>query len=228
MHAYALLVPLAIITLVEKHSFFLGQTIHRLDLLYYASGCLILGSLFEIFQNTKDYWYITAATASGKEYGLFVGLFTFFILTGQALILIALMGNYDWVIWLSVLAIIVTPIFYIKKLLVFLPTSIIGLLNTIIGFYIFLDPIIFLQLATVAMTMYFFNILMNTNAQSFHGLTTFSASSGIWFLVLSVNNSAQDQQSSWLTVVGIMIGLSLIFLLIWKKLNQLGETKKYL
>jgi len=47
-------------------------------------------------------------------------------------------------------------------------------------------------------------------------------------LVLSVNNSAQDQQSSWLTVVGIMIGLSLIFLLIWKKLNQLGETKKYL
>ena len=130
--------------------------------------------------------------------------------------------------WLSVLAIIVTPIFYIKKLLVFLPTSIIGLLNTIIGFYIFLDPIIFLQLATVAMTMYFFNILMNTNAQSFHGLTTFSASSGIWFLVLSVNNSAQDQQSSWLTVVGIMIGLSLIFLLIWKKLNQLGETKKYL
>ena len=161
MHAYALLVPLAIVTMVEKHSFFLGQTIHRLDLLYYASGCLILGSLFEIFQNTKDHWYITAETASGKEYGLFDGLFTFFILTGQALILIALMGNYDWVIWLSVLAIIVTPIFYIKKLLVFLPTSIIGLLNTIIGFYIFLDPIIFLQLATVAMTMYFFNILMN-------------------------------------------------------------------
>jgi hypothetical protein len=29
-------------------------------------------------------------------------------------------------------------------------------------------------------------------------------------------------------VVGIMIGLSLIFLLIWKKLNQIGETKNYL
>ena len=214
--------------MVEKHSGYLSETIHRPDFLYFASGCLILGSLFEIIQNTKDRWYITAETASGKESGLFDGLFTFFILTGQAFILIALMGNINWILWTAVLAILTTPIFYIKEQFVFLPTSIIGLLNVIIGFYFFSDPIIFLQLATVAMTMYFFNILMNTNAQSFHGLTTFSASSGIWFLVLSVNNSAQDQQSSWLTVVGIMIGLSLIFLLIWKKLNQLGETKKYL
>ena len=49
--------------MVEKHSGFLSETIDRPDFLYYASGCLIVGSLFEIIQNTKDRWYITAETA---------------------------------------------------------------------------------------------------------------------------------------------------------------------
>ena len=212
---------------VEKHAGFLSETIHRPDFLYYASGCLILGSLSEIIQNCKDHWYITAETASGKESGLFDGLFTFFILTGQAFILIALMGNANWVLWTALLAILTTPIFYIKEQLVFLPTSIIGLLNVIIGFFIFSDPIIFLQLVTVVMTLYFFNLLLRTKAQSFHGLTALSASSGIWFLILSVDNAAQGQLSSWLTLVSIMIGLSFIFLLNWKWLNKIGETKNY-
>ncbi len=210
--------------MIEKHSGFLSETIDRPDFLYYASGCLILGSLFEIIQNTKDRWYITAETASGKEYGLFDGLFTFFILVGQAFILIALLGNTNWILWTAVLAILTTPIFYIKEQFVFLPTSVIGLLNVIIGFYIFSDPIIFLQLATVVMTLFFFNLLIRTKAQSFHGLTTLSASSGIWFLILSVDNAAEGQLSNWLIVVSILIGLSFIFLLNWKWLNQIGET----
>tara|TARA_Y100000588_G_scaffold361938_1_gene423200 strand:- start:1043 stop:1702 length:660 start_codon:yes stop_codon:yes gene_type:complete len=218
------LVPLAIVIMIEKHSGFLSETIDRPDFLYYASGCLILGSLFEIIQNTKDRWYITAETASGKEYGLFDGLFTFFILVGQAFILIALLGNTNWILWTAVLAILTTPIFYIKEQFVFLPTSVIGLLNVIIGFYIFSDPIIFLQLATVVMTLFFFNLLIRTKAQSFHGLTTLSASSGIWFLILSVDNAAEGQLSNWLIVVSILIGLSFIFLLNWKWLNQIGET----
>ena len=221
--------------MVEKHSGFLSETIDRPDFLYYASGCLIVGSLFEIIQNTKDRWYITAETASGKESGLFDGLFTFFILTGQAFILIALMGNANWILWTAVLATITTPIFYIKEQFVFLPTSIIGLLNVIIGFYIFSDPIIFLQLATVMMTLYFFNLLIKTKAQLFHGLTAISASSGVWFFVLSVNNAAQSQVpgnflyqlSNWLVVLSIFIGLSFIFLLNWKWLNRIGETKDY-
>jgi hypothetical protein len=221
--------------MVEKHSGFLSETIDRPDFLYYASGCLILGSLFEIIQNTKDRWYITAETASGKESGLFDGLFTFFILTGQALILIALMGNANWILWTAMLATLMTPIFYIKEQFVFLPTSIIGLLNVIIGFYIFSDPIIFLQLATVMMTLYFFNLLIRTKAQLFHGLTAISASSGIWFLIISVDNASQShlsgnflyQQSNWLIVASTLIGLSFIFLLNWKRLNQIGETKNY-
>jgi len=211
--------------MAEKHSSFLGETIDRPDFLYYASCCLILGSLFEIIQNTKDHWYITAETASGEESGLFDGLFTFFILTGQALILVALMGDANWVFWTAGLAILTTPVFYIKEKFVFLPTSIIGLLNVITGFYIFSDPIIFLQLATVMMTLYFFNLLLKTKAQLFHGFTALSASSGIWFLVFSVDNAAQGQLTSWLTLVSIMIGLSFIFLLNWKWFNQVGETK---
>jgi len=221
--------------MAEKHSGFLNEKIHQPDFLYYASGCLILGSIFEIIQNSKDRWYITAETASGKESGLFDGLFTFFILTGQAFILIALMGNANWILWTAVLAILTTPIFYIKEQFVFLPTSIVGLLNVIIGFYIFSDPIIFLQLATVVMTLYFFNLLIRTKAQLFHGLTAVSASSGIWFLILSVDNAAQSQVSgslyyqlcNWLIVVGILIGLSFIFLLNWRWLNRIGETKNY-
>jgi len=190
IHLYALLVPFALISAILNHRLLLGETIFNVDLLFLASGILILGSLFEIIQNHIDRWFITAQSASGNGFSLIDGLFTFLILLGQALILIALVGQNNLIKMVAIACVISTPILYYKRMFVFFPTSLIGIINIIATFIIFKDWIIFLQLITIALTILFFNQLIKTGNQFYHGLTTFAASSGIWFLVIVINNSS--------------------------------------
>ncbi len=190
IHLYALLVPLALISSILNHRLLLEETIFNVDLLFLASGILILGSLFEIIQNHIDRWFITAQSASGNGFSLIDGLFTFLILLGQALILIALLGQNNLIKMVAIACVIATPILYYKRMFVFFPTSLIGIINIIATFIIFKDWIIFLQLITIALTILFFNQLIKTGNQFYHGLTTFAASSGIWFLVIVINNSS--------------------------------------
>jgi len=188
VHLYALLVPLALIPVINKNRFLLEESIFNVELLFLAIGILIIGSLFEIIQNHIDHWHVTAETASGNGFSTIDGLFTFSILIGQALILLSLVGQNSWVKIIAIFFIIATPILYIKRQYVFLPTSIIGTINTIIAYIIFGNWVIFMQLVMVAFTVFFFEQLLKTNNQFYHGLTTFCASSGIWFLVIAINN----------------------------------------
>jgi hypothetical protein len=106
------------------------------------------------------------------------------------MILISFIGQYKWVIAISLFSLCLGPILYYKRKLVFLPTSIIGLLNTIIAFMLFSESIIFMQLVMVGLTIFFFNKLIETNNQYFHGLTTLCASSGMLFLILAIKKAA--------------------------------------
>ena len=188
VHLYALLVPLALIPVINKNKFLLEESIFNVELLFLAIGILIIGSLFEIIQNHIDHWYVTAETASGNGFSTIDGLFTYSILIGQALILVSLVGQNVWVKIIAIFFMIVTPILYIKRRYVFLPTSIIGTLNTVVAYFIFGNWVIFMQLIMVAFTVFFFEKLLKTNNQFYHGLTTLCASSGIWFLVIAINN----------------------------------------
>lgn len=190
IHLYAFLIPVALIPTLNHHELFLQEIIFSQKILVYAMFILALGSLFEIIQNHKDHWFITADKASGNGFSLYDGLFTFFILFGQVMILISFIGQYKWIIVISLLSLSLGPILYYKRKLIFLPTSIIGFLNTIVAFLLFSEPVIFMQLVMVGLTIVFFNKLIATNNQYFHGLTTLCASSGIVFLVIAIKKAA--------------------------------------
>ena len=229
LHFYALVFPpLAILVITNHHWSYLEETIDQPMLLYYAVGFLFFGSLLEVIQNSVDRWYLTADTASALQTSTLDGLFTFFIVVGQAMILLAMIGNYSWTLWLVVIVIAATPILYIKQMFPLLPIIITGLLNTIIGYFIFGDPIIFFQLVLAGMTVYFFNVLLNTGAQFFHGLTTVSASSGILFFIAAIDNAARQELSSPSAVMISIIAVSAILFFMWNKLNQTGGTESYL
>ena len=229
LHFYALVFPpLAILVITNHHWSYLEETIDQPMLLYYAVGFLFFGSLLEVIQNSVDRWYLTADTASALQTSTLDGLFTFFIVVGQAMILLAMIGNYSWTLWLVVIVIAATPILYIKQMFPLLPIIITGLLNTIIGYSIFEDLIIFFQLVLAGMTVYFFNVLLNTGAQFFHGLTTVSASSGILFFIAAIDNAARQELSSPSAVMISIIAVSAILFFMWNKLNQTGGTESYL
>ena len=80
--------------------------------LFLAAVILVLGSLFEIIQNHIDRWFVSTESASGNGYSLMDGLFTFFILLGQALILIALIGQSNIVKAFAVICVLAGPILY--------------------------------------------------------------------------------------------------------------------
>ena len=190
IHLYALLVPLILIPAANSNRLLLEEKIFNVDLLFLAAAILVLGSLFEIIQNHIDRWFVSTESASGNGYSLMDGLFTFFILLGQALILIALIGQSNIVKAFAVICVLAGPILYYRKQLVFLPTSLIGTVNTIVAFIIFNDWVIFMQIITVALTIIFFNRLLDTGNQFYHGLTTLAASSGILFLAFVINNAS--------------------------------------
>ena len=148
------------------------------------------GSLFEICQNNLDEWYVTDDSASGNGYSLFDGLFSFSILVGQCIILYGLIGNISLVKYLCLLLILIMPFMYYKKILPFLPLTIIGFANTISAYFLFEQIIIFLQFFSIALTVIFFNKLIQTENQFYHGLTTLFASSGIVFLYLAIELSS--------------------------------------
>jgi hypothetical protein len=85
IHIYALLIPLILIPMIVQNESFLDEQIFQKHFFFYAVFFLMAGSLFEIYQNHLDEWYVTDDSASGNGYSLFDGLFSFSILVGPML-----------------------------------------------------------------------------------------------------------------------------------------------
>ena len=190
VHIYALLVPLILVPAIIQNESFLNERVFQQDIIFYGVIFLMAGSFFEVWQNHIDKWYVTDDSASGNGYSLLDGLFSFSILVGQSIILYAFIGNLSLIKYLCLILILVMPIMYYKKILPFLPLTIIGVANTITAYLIFGQEVIFLQFLTIALTVIFFNKLIQTENQFYHGLTTFFASSGIIFLYLAIELAA--------------------------------------
>ena len=190
VHIYALFIPLILIPAIIQNESFLNDRVFQQSIIFYGVIFLMAGSFFEVWQNHIDEWYVTDDSASGNGYSLFDGLFSFSILVGQCFILYGLIGNISLIKYLCLFLILIMPFLYYKKLLPFLPLTIIGLANTISAYFLFEQIIIFLQFFSVALTVIFFNKLVQTENQFYHGLTTLCASSGIIFLYLAIELSS--------------------------------------
>ena len=190
VHIYALLVPLILIPAIIQNESFLNDRVFQQSIIFYGVLFLMAGSFFEIWQNHMDEWYVTGDSASGNGYSLVDGLFSFSILIGQCIILYALIGNLSVIKFSCLILILVMPIMYYRKILPFLPLTIIGIANTITAYLIFKEEVIFLQFLTIALTVICFNKLIETENQFYHGLTTLFASSGIIFLYLAIELAA--------------------------------------
>ena len=190
VHLYALLVPLILIPAIIQNESFLNDRVFQQSIIFYGVLFLMAGSFFEVWQNHIDEWYVTGDSASGNGYSLLDGLFSFSILIGQCIILSALIGNLSVIKFSCLILILVMPIMYYRKILPFLPLTIIGIANTITAYLIFKEEVIFLQFLTIALTVICFNKLIETENQFYHGLTTLFASSGIIFLYLAIELAA--------------------------------------
>jgi hypothetical protein len=220
-HLYATLVPLALCVAVYAHWDYLTVTTHNPFLFYVAVGLFCAGSAFEVAQNAVDKWYLTPESASANGAGFCDFLFYLMVTAGQAVCAMAIAGGTWWVHLIGTCALIAFPVLYFAQVGHFVPLTITNLLVVILAYNAFGDPIIFMQVLLVGVTMYFFTMLLKTGAQSIHGLTTVAASSGVWFLVWALHNGATGHQTSWALTSTIFVAAVIVGVALWPAINRL-------
>ena len=225
-HCYALLVPLAICAAVYQHWQYLLATTFNPFLFFVAACLLSAGGAFEAAQNTMDNWYLTEDSASANGVGLCDFLFYWLVTAGQAVIAIAIGGDNGWVVAIGVASVLALPPLYFTKGPYFAPLAVSNLLVIGLAFRTFGDPVVFLQLLVVAATMYFFAALLKTRDQVLHGFTTVVASSGVWFLILTMSDGAAGLSSSWLLLAAIVVVTVLAGFALWPYLSRLPASRR--
>lgn len=225
-HLYAVLVPLVLVLIANRHWAYLVVTVDHPILLFFAAVIFAAGSAFEVAQNAVDKWYLTPETASANGTSLCDMLFYWFITIGEALVAVALGGDEWWVILVAVGAIVSFPFLYLAQQAPFAPMSVVGLLVALLGYAAFGDPVIFLSLALAGVTMYFFGALLKTGAQFLHGVTTASAASGIWFFAWAVHNGDAGTPNSWTMVIGIAVATGLVLAALRPIVTRLPTSRR--
>lgn len=225
-HAYATLVPLALCVAVNYHWDYLVLTTHNPFLFYVAAVLLCTGSAFEVAQNAFDRWYLTGESASANGTGFCDFLFYWLVTAGQAVAAIALAGDVWWVHMIAFTAVAAFPFCYILQVAHFAPLSIANFMVVGLAFHAFGDPVVLLQIPLAGVTIYFFTALLKTGAQVIHGLTTVTASSGVWFFIWALGNGAAGTPSSWALIVSIVVAATLAGIMIWPDLTELPASPR--
>jgi hypothetical protein len=225
-HAYALLVPLAMLVAVNVYWDYLYATTYNPFLFYIAGALLCLGSAFEVAQNAIDRWYLTADSPSANGMGFSDFLFYWFVTAGQAVCAIAIGGDAPWVVLIALGAVLIYPVCYLSQVAHFAPLGIANFLAVYLAYQAFGDPIIFLQLLLAAVTLYFFEALLRTGAQVMHGFTTLTASSGVWFFVCALSNGAAGMTNSWIFSASIALVTVVAGIALWPALVRLPASPR--
>jgi len=225
-HAYALLVPLVLVAVVLWHRAYIESVTAYPTLFLIAAALLCAGSAFEIAQNAIDRWYITPDTGSAGQPAVCDFLFSFCITAGQALVALAIAGDSPWVLAVALLAVAAQPACYARQVAVFAPLAATGLLATLLAYEAFGDPIVFLQLVLVGVTLYFFTALLRTAAQVLHGCTTAAAASGIWFLAAAISGAARGERTGGGLLIAVVVVSGTLAALAWRPLLALPPTER--
>ena len=225
-HLYAILVPLVLVLVTSHHWDYLQATVHDPFLFYIAAVLMAVGSSFEVAQNSIDRWYLTPEVASANGVGFCDMMAFWFVGAGQAFFAVGIGGDAGWVVALSVLSVVVYPFCYLTQTAHFLPQTLIGILIAVLGFMKLGDPSILLSILLGFSTMFFFFALLETGAQVLHGLTTVSASSGIWFFRWAVENGEAGTPESWTLVITVTVLVFAAMAALRPLLNRLPASRR--
>jgi len=225
-HAIAQFTPLLLLWVVYANWEFIVANTYAPGLFYLAIAIMMTASAFEIAQNTSDNWYLEPDMGSTTQPAL--ADFVFYLLTGSSMVILiaACMGHLWWLVASSAVLVGVSAFLYLSDRAPFAVLGIVGLLSTTALFLTFGDPIVFMQIVTGQLTLYFFSLLLKTKAQSMHGFTAFLSTSGLWMLAWAITGSAAGEPKSWVLVITLAAGLGLAAILFKPKLEKLSATPR--
>jgi hypothetical protein len=219
-HVFALLIPLAMLALVQINLEHLETVLYEPRLLFLAACLMMAGGAIEIIQNSfAHHWYI------GEERpGYFETVFGTLACLAMATMITACYGNYSWVILVSYLLAIAYPIIYLLNTGRGMIRAILGSALVVAMYYRLGDPIVFLSLFAVFFSIYFYQLLHRTKAQAFHGGVAAVSAFGMVCIPWAIYNNANGTSTSplmiWICAAVLLVGATLL----WPRLRHLQPT----
>ncbi|ARN74593.1 hypothetical protein [Oceanicoccus sagamiensis] len=166
-HAFTLLSPLLLMASVHIYWDYLQQVLYAPELLYLSAIVMMIGSAFEIADNTFDRWYLTGLPPSLCDW-----LFSCCICLSIALNITAFMGQYTLLVIAAFAAVIGFAVMYLMDWPQEIMRGGLGIVSAFSLYWVVGDPVAFFSFLSAYLTVYFFTILKATHAQSMHGFTT--------------------------------------------------------
>ena len=220
-HFVTIIAPIVSLVVIAREWHFVADQLVYPWLLVVSAACFIMGSVFETAQNTQDRWYLTGTPPAFCDL-----MFNSLIVLGIGCNTLACFGDNPWVLVGVSLCVVLYPVAYLLEWSVGILLNILGLSSAFSLYWAFKDPVVFLQLLTVFLTLYFLDILLKTRAQAMHGFTTIVHAFGAMTLPWAIYNASLGSTDNWLLVVIIAVTTVALALILRPRLLRLPPTPR--
>ena len=225
-HAIALLSPLALLWAVHSNWDYVAGRANAPGFFYVAVAFMMASGAFEFAQNTADRWYLLPGMGSTTRPAL--ADFLFFVCNALSMmaLITACMGGVWWLLALCVVVAGLFAFLYLTGRQPFAAFGVLGFVSTFALFLTFGNPIVFLQLVTGQLTLYFFALLLKTRAQSLHGCVALVSTSGLWVIAWAIHTSANGTPPGWVLLVVLAVAAGGLALALKPRLAKLKATPR--
>ena len=225
-HAVALLSPLVLLWAVHANWDYVAGQANAPGLFYLAVAFMMASGSFEFAQNTADRWYLLPGMGSTTSPALADFLFYMCNALSMMALITACVGVIWWILALCVLLTGLFAFLYLTGRPPFAAFGVLGFISTFALFFTFDNPIVFLQLLTGQLTLYFFTLLLKTRAQSLHGCVALVSTSGLWVIAWAIHSSSAGSPPGWVLLVVLAVAVCGLALALKPRLEQLKATPR--
>jgi hypothetical protein len=220
-HAVALLSPVALMWQTHRHAAALEGLLGNPFLLHVAAVFFLLGSAFEIAQNTADRWYYEGPYPAFSDL-----LFNFFVAAGLASLALAVRPEV-WVVAVVVLALPAFVALYLAGRLPYPAMGVLGVLAVGLLLHALGDPVVLWLLAfATGLNLYLLTLIVRTRAQSLHGGIALCNGLGLLAVPLAIEGGVTGSPTSWSLVGALLVAILLVAALAWPRLSRLAATPR--
>ena len=225
-HAVALLSPLVLLWAVHANWDYVAGQANAPGLFYLAVAFMMASGSFEFAQNTADRWYLLPGMGSTTSPALADFLFYMCNALSMMALITACVGVIWWILALCVLLTGLFAFLYLTGRPPFAAFGVLGFISTFALFFTFDNPIVFLQLLTGQLTLYFFTLLLKTRAQSLHGCVALVSTSGLWVIAWAIHSSSAGSPPGWVLLVVLAVAAGALALAFKPRLEKLKATPR--
>jgi len=220
-HAVALASPIVLTWQAAASGARLRTVLDEPSWLHVSAGFFLIGSVFEIGQNTMDRWYYQGPYPAFADL-----LFNTFIALGiGALGLAAGVGAW-WVIAIVGAASVAFPVLYLTDRTPYPATGVLAIVSVGLLYHRLHDPVVFVLLVfTTGLNLYFLALVVKTKAQSLHGAIALTNGLGLLSIPWALRAS-QHAHTSARSVIALTLAIAIVAALAWKPLSALKPTPR--